>query len=79
MKKILLSLTALTAVLLLTGCQETIAQKPNTSKVKTKAVQYGIKVYCDKETNVEYLIRKDYGTGGITPRYNLDGTLKGCK
>jgi len=76
MKKILLSLTALTALLLLTGCQETVRQRTEASAID---VSYGVNVYCDKVTNVEYLIYKEYRAGGLTPRYNLDGTLKGCK
>lgn len=34
--------------------------------------------YCDKVTGVEYIFLKVGYGGGLTPRYNLDGTIKSC-
>ena len=36
---------------------------------------YCVFVYVDEYTGVEYLIFSDSRKGGITPRYNPDGTL----
>lgn len=37
---------------------------------------YYVFVYIDEHTGVEYLVFSDSRQGGITPRYNADGTLK---
>ena len=34
-----------------------------------------IQVYVDPETGVNYLIYADYKSGGITVRYNADGSI----
>ena len=38
-----------------------------------------VKTYCDKEKNVEYMfIKSGYG-GGLSLRYNTDGSVSTCK
>lgn len=34
-----------------------------------------IKIFIDEETGVNYLIYDSYRKGGITPRFNVDGSL----
>lgn len=66
-------------LILLTGCS---SQKENTEK--TDKIYYvqdliSVRVFCDKETNVEYFrYSRDY-SNTLTPRFNLDGTLKSCE
>ena len=39
---------------------------------------YGVNVYCDKETNIEYLIYVGDDKGGFTVRYDSNGKIKRC-
>lgn len=66
-------------LILLTGCS---SQKENTEKMdENYYVQelISIKVVCDKETNVEYFKYSTPYSHTLTPRFNLDGTLKSCE
>jgi len=38
-----------------------------------------IKVWCDKKSNIEYLIYDDGNSGGITVRLNSKGFPKSCE
>jgi len=77
MKKVILCCTL--GLLFLTGCdsdQKEIRQ--NSKEVIRTVVSYGVNVWCDKKTNIEYLIFKGYKSGGMTIRYNANGTPKQC-
>jgi len=74
--KLALSTLALAAtVALLSGCEETPTFAPKSATAYTTT---SIIVYCDKGTNVEYLVNTKHRSGGMTLRYNLDGTPKSC-
>lgn len=51
----------------LTGCE---------SNSKDSEDDYTILFYTDSETCVEYIKYASINKGGITPRFNADGTLK---
>lgn len=51
----------------LTGCE---------SNSKDSEDDYTIMFYTDSETCVEYIKYVSINKGGITPRFNADGTLK---
>lgn len=78
MKKILISLVAL---ILLCGCE---VQESSNEDVEKNKYDYNqdnnISFYTDYKTCVEYLVlskRKGYGgMGGLSVRYNADGTIK---
>jgi len=72
-KNFLISLLAIVSVVL-TGCEET-------KNLKTSINYLGkhISVFCDKETNIEYLIFDGYEAGGLSVRYDTDGHIKTCK
>ena len=72
MKKIIFM--SLVALIMFSGCNEDY-QNTGTNKVH---IDQGINIYCDIDTNVEYFIFKGYKSGGMTVRYNLDGSIKGC-
>jgi hypothetical protein len=74
-----LGLIALTALVLFTGCDTEGRYQDTTSTTTVTNMSYGVNVYCDKDTNVEYLIFKGYDGNGMNVRYNLDGTIKSCK
>ena len=63
---------------LLTGCVDVNAETPKQQKEKFKVFhsEDRFNVIVDKETGVEYIIYISGYKGGITPRYNQDGTLK---
>lgn len=79
MNKIILVLLAVLLVCASAGC---ISEKETEEVVSDKYIQnyeYSdyVYVYVDKYTGVEYLIfSAGSNKGGITPRYNADGTLK---
>ena len=61
----------LVSIMLFTGCGAS-----NNNKVrKNNNDKYGITDYKDPETGVHYLIYDDGYSGGITVRYNADGTI----
>lgn len=72
MKKILLVLLICIMVVSLFGCD---GDNPNVGRTDDTS----IRVWTDEKTGVQYIIydRQDGygGMGGITPRYNADGTL----
>lgn len=78
-KKIILVLAALLLVCASAGC---IAEEETEEVVSDKYIQNYehsnyVYVYVDEYTGVEYLIfSAGSNKGGITPRYNADGTLK---
>ena len=77
MKKFtLVTLVLATTVTLISACKAPPTQAPKATGAYTSA---DIEVYCDKNTNVEYLVNTKYRSGGITVRYNLDGSIKSCK
>ena len=45
---------------------------------KKVLVSYGVNVYCDKETNIEYLIYVGDDRSGFTVRYNRNGKIRKC-
>jgi len=61
---------SLLTLLFLTGC--------DSDKQERMYLSMSVKVYCDKSTNVEYLIFDSFRAGGITVRRNIDGTVKHC-
>lgn len=80
MKKIVfLVLAALLLICASAGC---IAEEETEEVASDKYIQnyeYSsnyVYVYVDEYTGVEYLIFSAVKKGGITPRYNADGTLK---
>ena len=56
--------------MLFTGCGAS-----NNNKVRKNNNEYGITDYKDPETGVHYLIYDDGYSGGITVRYNANGTI----
>jgi len=75
MKK--LTLTLMTVLVIFTGCDE--IQKPQETSNNRISTKCGINIYCNKETNVEYLIYKSHRSSGLSVRYNLDGSIRSCK
>ena len=66
MKKLLVVLTAL--CIFFVGCDSDM------KKIKGNDADE-VMVYVDPETGVNYLIYTDYYKGGITVRYNADGSV----
>lgn len=66
MKKLVVILMVLCS--LLVGC-DTDFKKVEGNKTNE------IQIYVDPETGVNYLIYQDYNEGGITVRYNADGSI----
>ena len=62
----------LTILLVFLGCH----QKQEFTELESAN---SIFVYCDEETNIEYLVFDGLKTSGITIRYNLDGSIRTCK
>lgn len=60
-------LIVLIVLFCLTGCE---------SNSKDSEDDYTILFYTDSETCVEYIKYASINKGGITPRFNADGTLK---
>ncbi|OUO25388.1 DUF6440 family protein [Eubacterium sp. An3] len=69
MKKKLM-ITAMAVCLLLSGC----SGSENEETEKSVSSDW-IHVYVDEKTGVNYLVYSGYKSGGITPRYNPDGSL----
>ena len=59
-------------VIFLTSCTE---EDPKNKTVPKKWSDTGIVEYVDPETGVHYLIYSSGSVGGITVRYNADGTI----
>lgn len=47
----------------------------NTTEKPTFSESSCIAIYVDEETGVNYVVYRISNRGGITPRYNADGTL----
>ena len=62
---------------ILCGCSENISNETTSNETKEFSEGYGEKVYIyiDPETRVNYLIYNGYYKGGITVRYNQDGSI----
>lgn len=61
-------------VILMVWCSLLVGCSTDFKKVdgnKTNEIQ----IYVDPETGVNYLIYQDYNKGGITVRYNADGSI----
>ena len=61
-------------VILMVWCSLLVGCTTDFKKVdgnKTNEIQ----IYVDPETGVNYLIYQDYNKGGITVRYNADGSI----
>jgi len=74
---LLIALGTFILVTAFTGCENSVSKSP--VKVDSITANGAVKVYCDKGTNVEYLITSGFqGTSGLTLRVNADGTPKTC-
>ena len=73
MKKIICIMVVVILIVCCVGC----STKDNENKLKTS--NSNIEIWTDEKTGVQYIIydrNSGYaGMGGITPRYNADGTL----
>lgn len=57
-------------VLTITGC--------NSSQKLSTGVTADVSIFCDEEKGVEYLIFDGYNSGGMTVRYNINGSISKC-
>lgn len=74
MKKILAFLMVSILLLCLTSCD---FLETETNDIQ-QTLRQDIEIWTDEETGVQYIIYRSGGyggVGGITPRYNADGTL----
>jgi hypothetical protein len=74
MKKIVAFLMVAILLLCLTGCN---FLETETTDIQ-QTLRQDIEIWTDEETGVQYIIYRSGGyggVGGITPRYNADGTL----
>lgn len=78
LKHILLVVCVVLLVCASAGCimEEEDGALPDKYIQNYKYGSYCVFVYVDELTGVEYLIFSDSRQGGITLRYNTDGTLK---
>ena len=53
-------------------------KQPLPLKTTKTIIDQEVNVYCDKETQVEYLIFTGDDRGGITVRYDNNGKIKRC-
>ena len=72
-----ITLLTLVGLVFFSGCEA--AQENSARRVEINVANSDFKVYCDKDTNIEYLVYRGYRTGGLTLRVNSDGTPKSCK
>lgn len=81
MKKIVLA--SIAALVLFTGCdnsnQSKVAENVQTRSEAYTVIATDMKVFCDKEKGVEYLVFDDYKQDGMTIRTNADGSVSTCK
>lgn len=78
MLKSLILIGCVTGLVFIAGCSEQKETQSQNTKIIRTTVSYGVNIWCDKETNIEYLIFKEYRAGGITPRIGADGKFKKC-
>jgi len=84
MKKLLCLLVGLLLLISLSGCDVNKSPAENISQYKGALVYIGDEIvhgdrfnyYYDKDTKVMYVANDSYYSGGITPLYNADGTLR---
>jgi hypothetical protein len=69
-KKLTMYVLVLATLVLFTGCEIR-----ETDTVESEDKSYIVSDYKDPETGVHYLIYSDGYQGGITVRYNADGTI----
>lgn len=72
MKRFVICIIAMLC-LVFCGCAE--SQKEEGIKEYSSLGEIGVTVYIDPETGVNYLIYEGGYDGGITVRYNSDGTI----
>jgi len=69
------TLLLISLLIIFAGCDDTTQASPKKiSSYNTNLVS----VYCDKKTNVEYLIFNKYEAASMSIRVNADGTPKQC-
>lgn len=61
-------------VILMVWCSLLVGCSTDFNKIEGNKTNE-IEVYVDLETGVNYLIYQDYNKGGITVRYNADGSI----
>lgn len=61
-------------VILMVWCSLLVGCSTDFNKIEGNKTNE-IEVYVDPETGVNYLIYQDYNKGGITVRYNADGSI----
>lgn len=69
-KRIILAMLVIASVSFV-GCATT----DNEYNTVSKGILNGFYVHVDEETGVNYFVYDGYYKGGITPRYNTDGSL----
>lgn len=69
-KKLTMCILVLATLVLFTGCKVA-----DTGTVENEGRSYVVADYKDPETGVHYLIYSDGYRGGISVRYNADGTI----
>ena len=67
MKKVLILVMCLVMVLVMMGCGDSEPNEVNASGLYA--------IYVDEDTGVNYIFYKSGYGGGLSPRYNADGTL----
>lgn len=79
MKRFILLFLTIILVLCISGCNETIAEATQSSQPfphTTYDTRIGfVSVIVDHETGVNYIFFKGGYGGGLSPRYNADGSL----
>lgn len=70
MKKIILSTLMIFTIIVSCSCDDTEYEV-----TQSKSLNPDIYEYIDQETGVHYLVYKGVKMGGITVRYNADGSL----
>jgi hypothetical protein len=71
-KKLTIYVLVLATLALFTGCE--MIDK-DTDTIESEARSYTVVDYKDPETGVHYLIFEDGYRGGLSVRYNADGTI----
>jgi hypothetical protein len=73
-KKLTIYVLALATLVLFTGCEMPDTDK-DTDTIESEVRSYTVVDYKDPETGVHYLIFEDGYRGGLSVRYNADGTI----
>lgn len=72
---VIVLLTFICSCFLLTGCSAEASTSNNDFTTLHSSPMEDIVDYMDPETGVHYLIYDGYNAGGMTVRYNADGTI----